>query len=273
MPTQAEKVAQFQRLHEADGAFLIPNPWDIGSAVRLQSLGYPALATTSSGFAFTLGRMDMQVTLDEKIEHCRQLAASTTVPVNADLEKGFADEPDGVADCIRRAAATGLAGASIEDATGDKAKPIYDFSYAVERIAAAAEAAHSAEVPIMLTARAENLLWGVDDLDDTIKRLQAFAEAGADVLYAPALKTIEQVAEVVSSVSKPVNVLAPMVAGASVEALSAAGAKRLSVGGALARAAIAGELNAAREMLERGTFSWTKEAEPGGVLAGLMGGK
>ncbi len=270
MPTQAEKVAEFRRLHQAEGAFLIPNPWDIGSAIRLQSMGYQALATTSSGFAFTLGRMDMQVTLDEKIEHCRQMAAATTVPINADLEKGFADDPKGVAECIRRAAATGIAGASIEDASGDKAKPIYEFAHAVERVTAAVEAAHSADVPIMLTARAENLLWGVDDLDDTIKRLQAFAQAGADVLYAPALKTVEQVAEVVAAVSKPVNVLAPMVANASVEALAAAGAKRLSVGGALARAAIAGELNAAREMLERGTFGWVGDTEPGSVLAKLM---
>ena len=270
MVSQADKVTAFRRLHEADGAFLIPNPWDIGSAVRLQSLGYPALATTSSGFAFTLGRMDMQVSLDEKIEHCRQLAAATTVPINADLEKGFANDAKGVADCIRRAAATGIAGASIEDATGDKTKPIYDFSHAVERIAAAVEAAHNTEVPILLTARAENLLWGIDDLDDTIKRLNAFADAGADVLYAPGLKTIEQVAEVVSSVSKPVNVLAPMVAGANVEDLTAAGAKRLSVGGALARAAISAELNAAREMLEQGTFGWITNTEPGRELARLM---
>jgi len=270
MNTQGQKIEAFKQLHLQSEAFLIPNPWDSGSALRLQSLGYKALASTSSGFAFTLGRNDMQVTLDEKLIHLESICANTDIPVNADLEKCFADDPRGVSDCIQRAIPTGIAGASIEDATGDVSNPIFDFNHAVERVAAAVDSIKQSSVPIVLTARAENLLWGKIDLDDTISRLQAFSEAGADVLYAPGLNSLDQVHTVCAAFKKPVNVLATMVKDATVEELSSAGAKRISVGGALARAAIHAELNAAREMLNSGSFSWIQQTEPGSSLEQLM---
>lgn len=258
MPSQAEKANRFRELHERPGTFIIPNPWDVGSARLLQHVGFEALATTSAGYAFTLGRPDGRVSRDEKLAHCRDICATTDLPVNADLEKCFADDPAGVAETIRLAAATGLAGGSVEDSTGDPAKPIFDFDVAVERVRAAVAAARAQPFPFMLTARAENLLHGRKDMADTIKRLQAFEAAGADVLYAPGLSTIDEVRAVVTAVKKPVNVL--VVASAkdfTLESLSAVGVKRISVGGTLSRVAYGGALMAANEMKEKGTFSFT----------------
>lgn len=260
------KADLFRSLHERDGAFVIPNPWDAGSARMLAALGFEALATTSAGFAWSLGRADGEVTLDEKLGHCRVLCAATDLPVSADLENGFADDPGDVAETIRRAAETGLVGGSVEDWSGDE---IYDFDLAVERVQAAAEAAHALEVPFLLTARAENLLRGRVDLDDTVRRLQAYERAGADVLYAPALRTLDEVRLVTSSVSKPVNVLGVMVDGANVSELADAGARRISVGGALARAAFGGFLGACRS-LQGGSFEWLSGAAPGAEIARLL---
>ncbi|HEY0384757.1 MAG TPA: isocitrate lyase/phosphoenolpyruvate mutase family protein, partial [Pyrinomonadaceae bacterium] len=226
MATQKERAERFRALHERAGAFVIPNPWDIGSARLLAGLGYEALATTSAGFAYSLGRLDGQVTLGELMKHCRSLCAATDLPVSADLENCFADEPEKAAETILLGAQAGLVGGSIEDYTGNPAKPIYDFELAVERVHAAAEAAHMLAFPFTLTARAENLLHGRPDLDDTIRRLQAFEKAGADVLYAPALTTLDEVRLVTSEVSKPVNVLAPLVKGVTVAQLADAGARR-----------------------------------------------
>jgi 2-methylisocitrate lyase-like PEP mutase family enzyme len=270
MMTQKEKAERFKALHERAGAFVVPNPWDTGSARLLAALGFEALATTSAGFAFSLGRLDGQVARAEAIEHCRALCAATELPVSADLENCFADDPEAAAETITLGARAGLAGGSIEDYSGDPAQPIYDFSLAVERVHAAAEAAHAPDFPFTLTARAENLLHGRHDLDDTIRRLQAFEAAGADVLYAPGLTTLDEVRRVTSALSKPVNVLAPMVKGATVADLAAAGAKRLSVGGALARAALTALLRAGREMHERGGFTWSSDLAPSGEVAKLL---
>jgi len=270
MSTQADKGAAFSALHARAGAFVIPNPWDVGSAMLLQGLGFEALATTSAGFANALGRLDGQVTLDEKLDHCRVLAAATTIPISVDFENGFADDPGAVAENLRRLAATGVVGASIEDFSRDPARPIYDFAQAVERVHAAAAAVQSLGFPFVLTARAENLLHRRNDLDDTIRRLQAFEAAGADVLYAPGLTSLEQVRAVTSAVTKPVNVLAPLVRGASVAALAAAGAKRLSLGGTLARAAISAVVHAADELRNQGGFAWLQNLVPGGRVAQLL---
>lgn len=272
MTTQRDKADKFKALHEADSAFVIPNPWDPGSARLLAALGYEALATTSSGFANSIGRADGEVSLEEKLAHCRALCAATDLPVSADLEKCFADTPEGAAATIRSAAATGVVGASIEDFSGNPSQPIYDFELAVERVHAAVEAARSLEFQFMLTARAENLLRGRNDLDDTIRRLQAFEQAGADVLYAPALKTLEQVRTVVGALSKPVNVLAPPMKNVTVAELSDAGVKRISIGGALARAVVATLLRAGREMRDQGTFAWTSDATPGSEINRMLGG-
>ncbi|MEO1266374.1 MAG: isocitrate lyase/phosphoenolpyruvate mutase family protein, partial [Pseudomonadota bacterium] len=255
MPSQAEKIATFKALHERDGAFIIPNPYDVGSARMLAGLGFEALATTSSGLAMTLGRSDMRVTLDEKIAHCRALVGAVDLPINADLEKGFADDPEGVAETIARAQATGLAGASIEDATANPDDPIFAFDRAVARVKAAVDANAATDNPMVITARAENLLWGRNDLDDTIKRLQAFEDAGADVLYAPGLRTLDDVRKVTAAVGKPVNVLGVMVRDGTIQSMADAGAKRISVGGALARAAAGEFLRAAVELLDDGTHT------------------
>lgn len=257
--TRKERAERFKALHEREGAFVMPNPWDIGSAKLLAGLGFEALATTSVGFANSLGRLDGQVTLAEVVEHCRNLCAATDLPVSADLENCFVDDPDEAAGTILLAAQAGLAGGSIEDYSGDPSNPIYDFSLAVERVHAAAEAARSLDFPFTLTARAENLLRGRQDLDDTIRRLQAYEAAGADVLYAPALTTLDEVRLVTGALRKPLNVLAPMVKGATVAQLADAGAKRISVGGALARAAITALLRAGRDMQEQGSFGWTSD--------------
>jgi 2-methylisocitrate lyase-like PEP mutase family enzyme len=257
MATQRERAERFKALHEREGAFVIPNPWDAGSARLLAGLGFEALATTSAGFANSLGRLDGQVTRDEVIEHCRALSAATDLPLSADLENCFADSPAQVAETILLAARAGLVGGSIEDYSGNASNRIYDFSLAVERVHAAAEAARLLDFTFTLTARAENLLHGRNDLDDTIRRLQAFEAAGADVLYAPGLKTLDEVRLVTGALTKPLNVLAPLIKGATLAQLASAGAKRISTGGALARAAITTLLRAGAEMLDGGSFGWT----------------
>ncbi len=269
MMNQKAKAQVFRQLHERSHAFVIPNPWDGGSARILEALGFEALATTSSGFANTLGRTDGQVTLAEKVEHCRSLVAASDLPVSADLENGFGPEPADAAGAIRAVAETGIVGGSIEDFSGDRYSPIYDFDHAVERVHAAVEAARELDFQFTLTARSENFLHGRPDLDDTLRRLQAFEEVGADVLYAPGLSTPEQVQALAEAVSRPINVLAPMVPGASLGQLEAAGARRLSVGGALARAAVGGWLQAALEMQE-GLFDWTSELLAGAELDKLL---
>jgi 2-methylisocitrate lyase-like PEP mutase family enzyme len=269
--SQIEKAKAFKALHERDGAFIIPNPWDIGSARLLAGLGFEALATTSAGFANSIGRADGEVSADETLEHCRQLSASTDLPISADLENCFAHEPEKAATTILLAAEAGVVGGSIEDHTGDPSDPIYEFNLAVERVHAAVEAARSCEFPFTLTARAENLLHGINDLDDTIRRLQAFEAAGADVLYAPALKTLDEVRIVSGALGKPLNVLAPFVKGATLAQLAAAGAKRVSVGGALARAALTALFNASGEMLDLGSFGWTTDLASSSEVHKLLG--
>jgi len=226
---QADRARRFLDRHREGGPLLLPNPWDVGSAKLLASLGFEALATTSSGFAATLGRVDGTVTRDEALAHAAAIAAATPLPVSADLENGFADDPDSVAETVRRAIEAGLAGCSIEDATGDEdGPPIYDPGLSVARIEAAAEIAHAGPVQLVLTARAENYLHGRPDLRDTIRRLQAFQEAGADVLYAPGLHSLQDIRELVSAVDRPVNVLA-WPGGPAVAELAAAGVSTLSV--------------------------------------------
>ncbi len=270
MTTQLEKAENFRALHQGRDAFVIPNPWDVGSARLLAGLGFPALATTSSGFALSRGRLDGMPGSLETLAHCRDLSAAVDVPVSADLENGFGDDPETVAQTVLFAAEAGVVGGSIEDYTGDPRHPIYDLELAVERIHAAAEAAHSLHFPFTLTARAENHFRGRDDLDDTIRRLQAFEAAGADVLYAPGLTTLEQVRAVAEAVGKPINVLAPPVRGATVEQLAQAGAKRISVGGTLARAAAAALLGAGRLVLEGGSFEWASGVAANGDIAGVL---
>lgn len=255
MSSHREKCEAFAALHRADGAFLIPNPYDVGSARVLQALGFPALATTSAGFALTLGRTDGQVRLEEKIAHCRALADATEIPINVDFEDGYAATPEQVPINVQKIAGTGVAGCSIEDFDREK-QQLIDFDAAVERVQAAAEAVAGLDFPFLLTARAENLLRGVDDLDDTIRRLQAFEQAGADVLYAPGLKTLDQLRQVADAVSKPINALGVMIRGATVAELADAGAKRISVGSALAYLSLAPVIAAGRELLEHGTFDW-----------------
>jgi len=257
MSDRIERAERFAALHRREGAFIIPNPWDAGSARMLAGMGFEALASTSWGAASALGQLDGEVSRDAMIEHVRQLSAATDLPLSADLENCYAHDPREAAHTLMLAAGAGAVGGSIEDYSGDPAKPIYDFSLALERVQAAVEALRRLDFPFTLTARAENLLRGVDDLDDTIRRLQAFEAAGADVLYAPGLTTLEQVRAVCGALGKPVNVLAPQVKGATLAALAEAGAKRLSVGGALARAAIGALLRAGREMREQGSFGWT----------------
>jgi 2-methylisocitrate lyase-like PEP mutase family enzyme len=259
--TQRQKGEIFRALHQRRGAFIIPNPWDIGSARMLAHLGFEALATTSSGYAFSIGRRDYGVGREAMIGHVSVLASATALPLSADLENGFSDAPEGAAETIRMAAAAGAVGGSIEDSTGNPERPIYEPGPAAERVRAAAESALGLDFPFTLTARAENYLHGRRDLKNTITRLQAYQEAGADVLYAPGLTSKEDIATVVSSVDRPVNVLMG-IAGIAMNLtdLEAIGAKRVSVGGALARAAYGCFLRAAREMREDGTFGFTEKA-------------
>lgn len=263
MPTQAEKVAVFRALHARPGAFVLPNPWDVGTTVLLARLGFAALATTSAGYAFTIGKRDNAVGREPMLAHVAAIVAATDLPVNADLENGFGDDPKTVAETMRRAAATGIAGGSIEDATGRTGDPIYARELAVERVRAAVGAVRALQVPFVLTARAENFIAGRLDLPDTIARLQAYQEAGADVLYAPGLTTADEIAAVVRSVDRPVNVLMGRPGqGLEVAALAALGVKRVSVGSALSRVALGAFLRAARALGERGSFDAMTEQVP-----------
>jgi 2-methylisocitrate lyase-like PEP mutase family enzyme len=260
--TQAARAQQFRALHQGPEMFLLPNPWDAGSARLFEWLGYAALATTSGGFAATLARLDGQVTLDEALAHGAEIAAATSLPVSADLENGFADEPAGVAETIRLAAAAGLAGCSVEDYTQRDEQPIYDLGLARDRIAAAAEAARGTPGPLVLTARAENYLRGRPDLADTIARLQAYQEAGADALYAPGLTSLDDIRTVVREVDRPVNVLA-LASGPAIPDLAAAGVRRVSVGSAFAQAAYGAAVQAAREFREQGSYAFFPLAAEG----------
>lgn len=261
MPSQAEKGKAFRALHERDRAFIIPNPWDAGTARLLAHLGFEALATTSMGYAFSIGKRDGTLSRDETLANAAALAQATDLPVSADLEKGFGDAPEAAAETIRLAAAAGVVGGSIEDATGNADNPIYELRQAVDRVRAAVEAARRLPFTFTLTARAENYLHGRPDLKDTIQRLQAFQQAGADVLYAPGLATKDEIATVVRSVDRPVNVLMGLRGvQLSVAELSAMGVKRISVGSSLCRAALGAFLRAGREMREHGTFTYAAEA-------------
>lgn len=263
MPSQAEKADVFRALHARDGAFVIPNPWDIGSAQIFAGMGFQALATTSSGFGGTLGLGDYEVPRDDVLAHCKALAQAVDLPVSADLEGCFADTPDGVAETVKLAAETGLVGCSIEDFSGNVDDPILPMDVAVERTKAAVEAARGAGFAFTLTARAENLLNGRNDLEDTIKRLQAFEEVGADVLYAPGLRTLDEVRAIAEAVTKPINVLNVFVRDASVAQLAEAGATRISLGGALYRAAMGEAIRSAQELLDDGTHTFAMRAARG----------
>ena len=266
MPTQRAKTSRFLDLHHGTQPLLMPNPWDRGSAALLGSLGFEALATTSSGYAATLGRPDGAVTRDEAIGHAAWIAAGTDLPVSADLENCFADDPAGVAKTVRLAVAAGLAGCSVEDYSDRTQNRIYDRALAAERVAAAAEAAHGGPVHLVLTARAENHIRGNPDLADTIARLQSYQEAGADVLYAPGLTSLDDIRQLVVSVDRPVNVLA--VGGAPpVADLAAAGVRRISVGGAFAWVAFGAVASAARELREQGSYGYLELAASGGAAA------
>src|SRR5258706_1878498 len=267
MPTADEKRATFRALHES-GCFVIPNPWDLGSAHYLASLGFRALATTSSGFAWSRGRADNGVTLLEALAHLTDLCANLDLPINADFEGGFATEPAMVASNVKRALETGVAGISIEDSTGDPAKPLFDFSLSVERVRAASNAIEGTDT--VLVGRSEGFIVGRPDLEETIRRLKAYSAAGADCLYAPGIKTPEQIAAVVQAVSpNPVNVLVGS-GFTTVAELAALGVRRISVGGALARTAWGGFLPAAREIAEHGTFTALGSAAPFAEVDGLF---
>ena len=271
MATQREKYERFRALHERPGAFVIPNPWNEGTTRILTAIGFEALATTSAGYAFSVGRRDSTagLTRDEILRNAAAIVGATDLPVSADLEDGFGAAPEACAETIRRAVDVGLVGGSIEDATGDPSSPIYEFQLAVARVAAASHVAR--DQPFMLTARAENFLYGRPDLDDTIRRLQAFAEAGADVLYAPGLPSLDAMRAVCTSVPKPVNVVMglgqPVL---SVDELAAVGVKRISVGGSFARAALGAFIRAAQEVKDRGTFTCAADAIPDPEVAAYM---
>jgi 2-methylisocitrate lyase-like PEP mutase family enzyme len=271
MSDQQRKFERFKALHEGTQAFVIPNPWDAGSARLLASLGFEALATTSAGYAFSKGKLDSFAGLErsEILGNASEIVAATDLPVSADLEDGFGAAPETCAETIRLACKAGLVGGSIEDATGDCANPIYDLSQAVERVQAAAEAASN--LPFLLTARAENFLCGRHDLDDTIRRLQAFSAAGANVLYAPGLPDLDAIRTVCTSVDKPVNVVMGLnKLNVSVGELSNAGVRRISVGGSFARAALGALMRAAEEVRTNGTFTYAGDALPASAIVKLM---
>lgn len=270
MQSQSEKGKLFRALHERDHAFIIPNPWDPGTARVLAQLGFEALATTSAGYAFSVGQRDNTIGRERMLAHARTLVDATDLPVSADLENGFGSDPDTIAETVRLAAEAGLAGCSIEDKSQQSDEPIYDHELAVERIRAAASAARALPFTFTLTARCENYLAGRPDLKDTIKRLQAYQEAGADVLFAPGVASKEAIAAVVSSVDRPVNVIASLSGGLSLAELSELGVKRVSVGSALTRAAFAEVLRAAREMLDHGTFTFAARAVPGAEMNAMF---
>lgn len=270
--TQAEKGRAFAELHRRPGAFVIPNPWDPGSARLLAYLGFEALATTSAGAAFSAGRPDNSVSREDALESARAIVAATDLPVSADLENGYGDSPETVSETIRMAADVGLVGASIEDMSGAEGNPIYELLHAVERVRAAAEAARSLPFPFTFTARNENFVTGRPNLADTIARLQAYQEAGADVLYAPGLTTKEDIAAVVRAVDRPVNVVMGLAGPPiSVGELETLGVKRISVGGALCRTAFGAFLRAAREIKERGTFEFARDAVPHREMNAMFG--
>ena len=266
MKSQKEKAVIFQSLHKRSGCFIIPNPWDPGTAKLLTNLGFEALATTSAGLAFSLGRPDMKRCLsrEEILDNAKNILSVTELPVSADLENGYSDSPQGVYETILLAGQAGLVGASIEDATGIESDPIYEFEIAVERIRAAVEAKNTFDFPFMLTARAENFLHGRLDLQDTIRRLQAFQEAGADVLYATAIRSRDDISSIVRSVDKPVNVM--IGASLTVAELAEIGVKRISLGSTLIRASLGALLRAACEIKDKGTYSFVNSAAPFGRL-------
>jgi 2-methylisocitrate lyase-like PEP mutase family enzyme len=269
--TQSEKATRLRALHERPGAFVIPNVWDGASACLMQGLGFEALATSSSACAATLGKLDGGITRAQALEHARGIAAVGDLPLSGDLEQGFADAPEAVAETIRLAAAAGLVGGSIEDASGNARAPIYDFGFAVERVAAAAEAARQLPFPFTLTARTENYFHGRPDLDDTVRRLQAFERAGADVLFAPGLPDLAAVRTVCAAVAKPVNFMVGIRGRSfSVAELAAAGVRRISLSTSLYRAAITGLYAAAREVRESGTFGYLETIMGGGDLEGFL---
>jgi 2-methylisocitrate lyase-like PEP mutase family enzyme len=274
-----ERGERLRRLHERAGAFVIPNPWDAGTARILAGLGFEALTTTSAGLAFTLGRRDGAgaVTREETLANAKAIVDATDLPVAADLENGFGDAPEEVAETIRLAGGVGLVGGSIEDATGDPLRPLYDLQHAVERMAAAVEAARALPFPFVLVGRAENFLHGRPDLDDTIRRLQAFEAAGADALFAPGLTRAEDIRTVCASVGRPVNVVMGLVARegmpSSIAELAALGVRRISLGSALSRAALGAFLRAAREVKEQGTFTFAEEALPYAQASDLVAGR
>lgn len=270
MPSIADKRREFRRLHE-NGCFVIPNPWDVGTTRYLQHLGFKALATTSLGYAFSQGYADGAVPRDTMLAHIAEIANAADVPVNADFEGGYADDPDGVAESVRLCVETGVAGLSIEDSTGNKDKPLYDFDLAVERIGAARAAIDKAGPDVLLTARTEGFIRGRPDLDETIRRLKAFADAGADCLYAPEIKSREEITAVVQAVApKPVNLLMGWAGGMTVDDIAALGVRRVSVGGALARAAWGGFLRAARQIALGGSFAGFCDAAPAAELNELF---
>jgi 2-methylisocitrate lyase-like PEP mutase family enzyme len=269
--TQAEKAHAFRALHERDTPFVIPNPWDVGSARILAAKGFEALATTSAGFAFSIGRADAHVSRDDVMAHIRTLAGATHLPISADLERGYGDAPETVAETIRLAAEAGAVGGSIEDASRDPDAPIYDFNQALERVIAGVEAARALDFPFTFTARAENFLYGRPDLDDTIARLKAFEEAGADVLYAPALRDLGIIEAICSALTKPVNVLMGL-AGApfTVSQLGEIGVRRISVGSGMARAAYGAFLRAIEEVRDKETFTFAESAASMAELTAFM---
>ncbi len=261
MTTQASKASAFRALHEAAGAFIIANPWDVGTARILDQLGYKALATTSAGFAFSRGQRDNTISRDEMMAHVSEIVDAVDLPVSGDLENGFGDAPETVAETIRKAAGAGLVSASIEDSTGRTEDPLYGIELGVERIRAAVEAAQGLPIDFLITGRAENFLVGRADLKHAIQRLQAYQDAGADILYAPGLTSMSDIATVVREVDRPLNVLMGLKgAQASLSELADIGVKRVSVGSALSRAALGAFLRASKEMIGPGTFSFAEEA-------------
>jgi 2-methylisocitrate lyase-like PEP mutase family enzyme len=268
--TTADKRDTFRKMHES-GCFILPNPWDVGSARMLQLLGFKALASTSAGFAWSIGKADNRVTLDDALRHLTEICGAVDLPVNADFEGGFAREPDQVATNVARAVQTGVAGLSIEDSTGDAKAPLYERGLAIARIQAARAAIDADNSGVLLTGRCEGFLVGRDDLDMVIYRLKAYSEAGADCLYAPGIKTKEQISAIVKAVHpKPVNLLIGA-SGLSLKEVEALGVRRISVGGSLARTAWAGFMRSAREMAEKGTFTELGHGHPGGELNKLFG--
>jgi len=270
MKSQKEKALIFKNLHEKEGSFILPNPWDTGTAKILENIAFEALATTSAGLAFSMGRPDMsgKLSIDEVLENAKQILSLTDLPVSADLENGYGEKPEKVYETIIRAGEIGLVGASIEDATGIEGKPIYDFTLSVERIQAAVEAKNTFDFPFMLTARSENFVHGIDDLDDTIKRLKAFEDAGADVLYAPDIRSYQNIKSVINVLNKPLNVMASSTF--TVSELEKIGVKRISLGSLLIRSAMGEFIRSAKEIKEKGASTFANSAVPFGDLMDIF---